>query len=268
MHGPSSRRRFRCVSFSIHEGFVLVVGGAQPARGQRGALIPVDNVLKNRFRTIHMNTELHRRFGNRDISPGIELEMEVAGIRALFARPDSGAHPVSYPFPPPDAVRGMFEAVKYYHALEYVPLQIRVCKPVRMATYSFNYRGPYASADTQQVHAAVLTDVCWQFRVRLAWSGDRTKGDAVGIAKRLKDEWCARMEKGSARPMFLGHSQFMPSYYGPWRSSSVPIPCNEVVPFYTLSAWDKPRDGKFAPIFGEVEMIQGVVNLTEHISLA
>ena len=40
-----------------------------------------------------------------------QIEMEIAGPTALFARPDSGDSPVSFPAPTPSAVRGIFESI-------------------------------------------------------------------------------------------------------------------------------------------------------------
>lgn len=39
------------------------------------------------------------------------VQMEVAGPAAMFARPDTGATPTSYPVPTWSAAKGMFEAV-------------------------------------------------------------------------------------------------------------------------------------------------------------
>ena len=39
------------------------------------------------------------------------IRMEVSGKTAMWARPDTGATPVSYPVPPWSAAKGLFESI-------------------------------------------------------------------------------------------------------------------------------------------------------------
>ena len=41
----------------------------------------------------------------------LTIDLEVAGPAAMFARPDTGATPISYPVPTYSAAKGMFETV-------------------------------------------------------------------------------------------------------------------------------------------------------------
>jgi len=45
------------------------------------------------------------------MSPHYPVEFEIEGPAAMFARPDTGAAPISYPVPTWSACKAMFEAV-------------------------------------------------------------------------------------------------------------------------------------------------------------
>ena len=65
------------------------------------------------------------------------VSFEISGPMAMFARPDSGSTPISYPVPTWSAIKGMFEAVAMMRnedgkTMAYIhPTHVEICRPVR-----------------------------------------------------------------------------------------------------------------------------------------
>jgi CRISPR-associated protein Cas5d len=60
----------------------------------------------------------------------MDHEVVIRGDRALFARPDC-TDPLSFPVPPPSAIRGILEAVYWHPGLYIDTLSIAVLSPIR-----------------------------------------------------------------------------------------------------------------------------------------
>jgi CRISPR-associated protein Cas5d len=72
----------------------------------------------------------------------------------MFARPDTGAAPISYPVPTWSACKAMFEAVARGFfipglpaAAFFCPTEVQIWRPVRFEKYVTNYRGPLRKPD-------------------------------------------------------------------------------------------------------------------------
>jgi CRISPR-associated protein Cas5d len=81
-----------------------------------------------------------------------ECAFEIAGPTAMFARPDAGAAPVSYPAPTFSAAKGMFEAIVRLRSVCIRPTRVEICAPVRYQRCTTNYGGPLRKSD----HAFLL----------------------------------------------------------------------------------------------------------------
>src|SRR5438034_9808927 len=96
------------------------------------------------------------------------VSFEIAGPAAMFARPDTGSTPISYPVPTYSAAKGMFEAVARTRGAYIRPTRAEICSPVRYARYVTNYGGPLRKPDqiagnnNYQLAATVLVDVCYR----------------------------------------------------------------------------------------------------------
>lgn len=117
-----------------------------------------------------------------------EVEMEVAGPLAMFARPDTGGTPTSYPVPTWSAAKGLFESIAFFaDAKAWIcPVRVDVCRRVgeiggriRFQRYTNNYGGPLRKPDlfkkgalsggsSMQLVATVLSDVCYRLHGREA----------------------------------------------------------------------------------------------------
>lgn len=92
----------------------------------------------------------------RNASGGYEVSLEVAGPLAMFARPDTGATPTSYPVPTWSATKGLFESIAFFRdgSAWICPTRVDVCRRigdpggrVRFQRYTTNYGGPHRKKD-------------------------------------------------------------------------------------------------------------------------
>ena len=197
-----------------------------------------------------------------------DVEMEVAGPLALFARPDTGGTPTSYPVPTWSAAKGIFESIAYFSdgAAWICPVKVEVCRRVggsggRMSwqRYTTNYGGPLrkknlltsgvtAGGSSMQMFATVLTGVC--FRLHAAVMGPRAT--RLNARHHLHDLFNRRLKRGQcARTPVLGWSEFTCSYWGLFRHgvTEVDDALHIEVPSMLVGVWARPTSGRYMPTF-------------------
>lgn len=208
-----------------------------------------------------------------------EVEFEIAGPAAMFARPDTGAAPISYPVPTWSACKAMFESVArgVFHmkretdervqpAAFFCPTEVEVLRPIRLEKYVINYRGPLRKSNqisgsaSYQLPATILIDVC--YRVKALCMRIPDAPDPGGNAPHaLQEMFKRRLAQGKSKyAPSLGWKEFLPSYFGPYRphdEDNPEAPCLQDdldlgLPAFLLSVWDRPSNGGYAPIFREV----------------
>ena len=198
------------------------------------------------------------------------VSFEIEGPAAMFARPDTGAAPISYPVPTWSACKAMFEAVaRGFFADEkspgafFCPTEVEIWRPIRFEKYVTNYRGPLRKPSqikkdaSYQLPATILVDVC--FRVKgLCLPTRQMLESEPNATHALQEMFYRRLEKGLSKyTPCLGWKEFLPSYFGPFRDHSklanppekqkddIPLPA------FLLSVWDAPVNGKYQPFFYE-----------------
>jgi CRISPR-associated protein Cas5d len=204
------------------------------------------------------------------------VSFEVSGPMAMFARPDSGSTPTSYPVPTWSALKGMFEAVARIHDADgrpraYIhPTHVEICRPVRFERYTTNYGGPLRrsiemSKDANlQLIATVLADVCYR-----VFGDSRALGppdSTVNWAHALKDRFKRRLGRGqSFYAPTLGWRDFAPDYFGPLREGTARDRSVSVsVPSLLRSVFDSPEGGRWGPVFDrDVEVREGLLRFGE-----
>ena len=200
------------------------------------------------------------------MSKEYQVSFEIAGVAAMFTRPDSGAAPISYPAPTYSASKGMFEAVARYTSAYIRPTKVEICKPIRFHKYVTNYRGPLRKGNqlskgtSYQIPATILVDVCYRIygvieAVTAALCGNNHLHALQEIFER-------RLEKGQSYYMpCLGWKEFVPSYIGPLRDGTeVEKSINQILPSMLHSVFDSPINGKPNPTYSQnVEIIEGVL---------
>ncbi len=191
------------------------------------------------------------------------IEFEVQAHAAMFTRPDTGAAPVSYPAPTFSAVKGMFESVVRIKSAYIKPVKVEICAPIIYHRYFNNYRGLLRKANTPnfQLTATILSDVCYKIYGIVEEQDEAPYGNNHLHA--LQDMFIRRLKQGSFRyTPCLGWKEFVPSYFGPLRDSTIiDKSINLVIPSMLYSMFDKPENGKIKPLFKQnVEIVKGVLN--------
>lgn len=206
------------------------------------------------------------------------VALEVSGPLAMFARPDTGATPTSYPAPTWSAAKGLLEAIArlsdgraWLH-----PTQVEICRKqdtqggaVAYQRYATNYRGPLRkeqnirSGTGMQVFANVLSNVC--YRIHADIRGVKSK-DGENPRHYLQDLFMRRLRQGHChRTPALGLSEFTCDYWGPFRPDwQVDDALSLEVPSMLTSVWNRPQDGGYAPRFARnVRIDKGVLTYAE-----
>lgn len=165
-----------------------------------------------------------------------EIALEIAGPAAMFTRPDTGSAPVSYPVPTASAAKGIFDAVLWRPHIYVKPTKVVVCSPIRYERYVTNYGGPLRSQaqikgnNNYQLVATILVDVCYRIfgQVKMKQMSTRSR-DVAQVRRRRGQDWRPRFKSlfedrlrlGKTFYMpCLGWKEFVPSYLGPFRSST------------------------------------------------
>lgn len=204
------------------------------------------------------------------------VNLEVAGPLAMFARPDTGGTPTSYPLPTWSAAKGILESIAFLSdgAAWFCPTRVEICRRVgepggrvRFQRYTTNYGGPLRKTDlftkgtatggsSMQFFSTALSDVC--YRLHGAVVGPRSS-DRVNARHYLKDLFDRRLRQGRCfRTPCLGWSEFTCSYWGPFREgvTEVDDAITLKVPSMLLCVWNhpvnpptNPAEGRYAPEF-------------------
>ncbi|MBA4159856.1 MAG: CRISPR-associated protein Cas5 [Gemmatimonadetes bacterium] len=206
------------------------------------------------------------------------VQLEVGGPLALFARPDTGGTPTSYPVPTWSACKGIFEAIAFFvDGNAWInPTRLEVCRredqipdTVRWQRYTTNYRGPLRKSSvirmgsSHQLFATALADVC--YRIYGEVEGEEPRNDR-NPRHHLKDLFERRIKQGRCwRTPALGWKEFTASYWGPFRDEYVVDEAlNLTIPSMLHSVWDKAQGGKYAPSFRyNVRVERGVLSFVE-----
>ena len=209
-----------------------------------------------------------------------QVALEVEGPVAMFARPDTGSTPISYPVPTVSAAKGMFEAVLRRPHVYVHPTLVEICKPIRFERYVTNYGGPLRKRkdirerNSYQLMATILVDVCYRIHgeVRMKQTSTRGKGEVQSRRRRGQD-WCPRfkelfderLERGQTfYTPCLGWKEFVPSYFGPFRERDEhgrqigPVTTGEIhIPAMLIAMW---ANRQYKPSFRERWVVDGVMS--------
>ena len=192
------------------------------------------------------------------------IELEVSGQLAMYARPDTGASPISYPVPTWSAAKGLLESIAFLKHGEawFHPTRTEVCRPrgaaggkVTYQRYAFNYGGPLRKAvnvtagTTMQVFATVIANPCYRIHAEILGEA----GGQRNARHYLKDLFERRIKQGRCfKTPALGWSEFTCDYWGPLRSDwEVDDALNLEIPSMLSRMWDRALDGAYFSQFAQ-----------------
>ncbi len=168
------------------------------------------------------------------------VSFEVAAPLAMFARPDTGGTPTSYPARTWSAAKGLFELIAFLSdgAAWICPTKVEICRPMRercgrvcYQRYTTNYGGPLrepslrnsgmtSGGSGMQFFATVLSNVCYRLYGTVVGPYRPSRNNAKHFLKDLLDR---RLKQGRCfRTPCLGWSEFTCSYWGPFRCVQLP----------------------------------------------
>lgn len=201
------------------------------------------------------------------------VTLEIAAPLAIFARPDTGGPPTSYPAPTWSAAKGIFESIARLHSGDawIKPLRVEICRRVggpggeiRFQRYTTNYGGPLRKSNqlrrgsSYQFFATVLADVCYRLYGEIVRGSRGDEGN--NPRHHLQELFERRIKQGRAhRTPCLGWSEFTASYWGPFRdgrdgqplATEVDNALNLEIPSMLRSVFDQPVNGQYRPRFDQ-----------------
>lgn len=199
------------------------------------------------------------------------VQLEIAGRAAMFARPDTGATPTSYPLPTFSACKAMLECVALLRdgAAWFRPTEVSICRrldrpsqpSLRWLGYTTNYGGPLRKSNqvrggnNLQLIATALAEPC--FRISATIEGERPR-DGRNPRHHLQNLFLRRLRQGRVyRTPCLGWSEFTADYWGPFRDGCHSVPqitavdesVNMTIPSMLFSVWDRAVGGRMRDTF-------------------
>lgn len=158
--------------------------------------------------------------------------MEIEGPLAMWARPDAGSSPISYPIPTWSAAKGIFESIAFFaDGKAWInPIRVEICKregaesmgELRYQKYTTNYHGPLRESKKKpnyQFSALVVSGVCYRLHARIENGSGKSLQKGENPCHYLLDRFTRRLRNGRCHHTpCLGWSEFVPSYWGPPRT--------------------------------------------------
>lgn len=204
-----------------------------------------------------------------------KVAFEVSGPAAMFARPDTGGTPTSYPVPTWSAAKGLLESIAFLAdgSAWICPTKVEICRrigesggQIQFQRYATNYGGPlrktelFSKGANMQFFATILSDVCYRLHgiiINSRWRDENNPGH------HLQDLFNRRLKQGRCfRTPCLGWSEFTCSYWGPVREAFTEVDdaLSLEIPSMLLGVWNSPIRGQYEPEFSQnVKVVKGVL---------
>lgn len=207
-----------------------------------------------------------------------QIALEVSGPLAMWARPDTGGAPTSYPAPTWSAAKGLLESVAFLSSGRawLNPIRVEVCRrrglpggEVRFQRYATNYGGPLRkelnvkNGTTMQFFATVLADVCYRIHGEVRGDGP---GGGRNPRHHLQDLFERRVRQGRCfRAPALGWREFTCDYWGGFRDEwEVDDALNVEIPSMLDRVWDREVHGRYVSSFRQNARIEKGVLVYEN----
>lgn len=196
----------------------------------------------------------------------------------MWARPDTGGTPTSYPAPTWSAAKGLLESIAFLSGGEawMHPVRVEVCRrrgapggAVRFQRYTTNYGGPLRkdlnvkNGTGMQVFATVLADVC--YRIHAEVRGPRGQ-PGHNPRHHLQEMFQRRLRQGQCfRTPALGWREFTCDHWGAFRDDREVDDALELeIPSMLSAVWNRPHQGDYVSRFSQnVRIARGVLTYAE-----
>jgi CRISPR-associated protein Cas5d len=204
--------------------------------------------------------------------------IEVSGPLAMWARPDTGGAPTSYPGPTWTGVKGLLESIAFLSRGEawLHPVKVEICRrkgapggDIRFQRYATNYGGPLRkdqnvkNGTPMQFFATVLADVC--YRVHAEVRGERSS-NGCNPRHHLHELFERRVKQGRCfRTPALGWREFTCDYWGAFRDEWETDDALDIeIPSMLDRLWDRETQGRYISRFRQdVRIEKGVLTYVE-----
>jgi CRISPR-associated protein Cas5d len=192
----------------------------------------------------------------------------------MYARPDTGGSPTSYPAPPWSAAKGLLESIAYLSQGDawFHPTRVEICRQIgtpkgliSFQRYAFNYGGPLRkelnikTGTGMQVFATAVANPC--YRIHAEVHGARGHGGR-NPRHYLQDLFERRLKQGRChKTPALGWSEFTCDYWGPFRPDwETDDTLNLTIPSMLSSVWDQAHNGIYVSRFAQdVKIERGIL---------
>lgn len=213
-----------------------------------------------------------------DVMNRYSVAIEVSGPLAMWARPDTGGAPTSYPAPTWSAAKGLLESIAFLSSGEawLHPTCVEICRrrgtpggEVHFQRYATNYNGPLRKEQNirngtpMQFFATVLADV--SYRIHADVQGAPARGGR-NPCHHLADLFQRRIRQGRCfRAPALGWREFTCDYWGAFRDGwEVDDALDVDIGSMLDRLWDRPNNGVYASRFRQDARIEkGVLTYAE-----
>lgn len=189
----------------------------------------------------------------------------------MWARPDTGSSPTSYPIPTWSAVKGLFESIAFLKdGRAWVnPTHVEVCKPVNQQShgeihyqkYMTNYGGPLRettlvnNGNNYQFPALMVANPCYRLYAKIENGSGKPMKRGDNPCHTLQGIFERRLHKGQCyHTPCLGWSECVPGYWGEFREGTeVDKKININLVSVLKGMFDSPLNGQYAPHFQQGE---------------
>jgi CRISPR-associated protein Cas5d len=199
------------------------------------------------------------------------IAFEIASSLGIFAAPDTGSEPSSYPLPTASACKGVIESIYWIKGIHLRVVAVATCGMPSWTNFAFNSGSPLRKRDTIeqdspcQIRATVLENPRFQILATVENSHDPALDQNYqrnNNAHRFQDQFLLRVKKGqSFHPPCMGWKEFALSYCGP-QVTPIEQKFNTVLPAMLFRMFDDNGNPKVESIMN-VRIANGVLRYTD-----
>lgn len=199
------------------------------------------------------------------------IGIEIASSLGIFAAPDTGSEPSSYPLPSASACKGIIESIYWIKGINLRIVAVATCGMPSWTNFAFNSGSPIRKDSTIrkdslcQIRATVLKNPRFQILATVENSYNPALDEQYqqnNNAHRFQDQFLLRVKKGqSFHPPCMGWKEFGLTYCGP-QITPVEEKFNTVLPAMLFRVFDAHGNPNAESIMN-VRVKDGILRYTD-----